>query len=780
MAGTLPWSLLGVVAGVWMPQALGPWLLPLLPMVALLPLRGPPRVAALLALGLLWALLWQGHALSLRPDPSLGEPVPVSGRVVSLPEQSDGRLRFRLAPDAIAGTADRLPRSIRVTVYGELPAIAAGERWRLRLRLRRPRGFMNPVRFDYERWLAANHIDATAYLAGLEAAERLAPARGLPAWRSALSARIAAAAGAGDGSALLRGLVTGDRRGFDDALWEVLRATGTSHLMAISGLHVGLVAGAGHLIGGLLWGWLRLPGPRRLPESVLALLFATVYAGLAGFALPTIRALTMLGVLLGGRLLRLPLAPGRALGLAGAVVLLPDPAAALAPGFWLSFAAVAWILLVLRGRRDPAWRGLLRIQLMLTVGLAPVLALAFGELAPLALPVNLLVLPLFSLVVVPLALGGTLLLAWPPLAGLVLETLAGGLEALVAAGSWLAAVTGGTLALPMGPRWAAAAATLAALLLALPAGFPGRRLVPALALPLLLAGPPPLAPGTAEIAYLEVGQGSAAVIRTRGTTTVVDTGPAWSGGANAATFTLIPYLEGLGVQRIDTLMVTHADADHRGGLPALRARFDIGRVIAGEALPGDVAVSRCHRGQRWERDGVAFDVLGPPAGHAWAGNAASCILAVATDGGRVLFTGDVEGAAESWLAETLAAPVDVLEVPHHGSAGSGGPALLAVTRPRHAVVSAGFRNAYGLPSPETLRRLRCAGARVHDLGRTGAARFRLGPEGVRWLGDERRRRAGWLHEDLRRLRFRGGEQIHYAPADLLGPPQGTGELPCGN
>lgn len=773
--------LLGVVLGVWLPQALWPWLLPLL---SLLPLVAAGRRLApsgWLVLGLLWALVWQAHALALRPPPALDEPVIVTGRVVSLPEQEPGRQRFLLAPDAIAGwQGEGLPRRIRVSAYGEAPTVRAGETWRLPLRLRRPRGFMNPVRFDYERWLAAAHIDATAYLARPDAAERLAPARGFVAWRANVADALAAASGGGTGGAILRGLVAGDRRGFSDALWDTLRATGTSHLMAISGLHIGLVAAAGHWLGGLLWGWLRLPGTRAGTASALALALAVGYAGLAGFALPTVRALIMLAVLLAGRLLRLPLAPGRALGLAAACVLLPDPAAALAPGFWLSFAAVAWILLVMRGRGDGAMLGLWRIQLALGLGLAPVLALTFGELSLLALPVNLLVLPLFSLLVVPGALLGSLLLLWPALAGLVLTPLASALSALASGGAALADAVAGVWQLPAVPLWAAALAVGGALLLVLPRGFPARGLWPALALPLLLAGPAPPAPGSAAITYLEVGQGSAAVVRTRGSVTVVDTGPAWSGGANAAAFTLLPYLQALGVERVDTLLVTHADADHRGGVAGLLERFPVDRVISGEALAAAPQAERCRAGQRWVHDGVRFAILAPPAGQDWEGNAASCVLSVATAGGRALFTGDIEGPAEAWLARRLRRPADLLEVPHHGSAGSSGPALLAAARPRHAVVSAGFHNAYGLPAPATLRRLRCAGVRVHDLGRGGAARFRLDAAGVHWLGDERRRRAGWLHEDLRHGRFRGASQIHYDPGPLSGPPQGTGELSCGN
>jgi len=775
------WTLLlGVVAGVWLPRAAAPWLLVLLPFVALLACRGVLRRLGLLVLGLLWALVWQAAALELRP-PAQDAPVAVSGRIVSLPERDQRRQRFLLAPQAMAGHAGALPRRIRVSAYGPSPRFRAGERWRVVLRLRRPRGFMNPVRFDYERWLASRHIDATAYLAQPDAARRLAPARGLPAWRAALSTAIGEAAAAPTGAAILQGLVTGDRRGFSDRLWETLRATGTSHLMAISGLHVGLVAAAGHLLGGLLWRWLRLPGTRPAVAGGAALLLATGYAGLAGFALPTVRALIMLVVLLAGRLLRQPLAPGRALAVAAAAVLLPDPAAALAPGFWLSFGAVALILLVVRGRRDGALRGLLRIQIGLGIGLAPVLALWFGELSLLALPVNLAVLPLFSLLVVPGALlGALLLLAWPPAGAGLVAVLAAALEALAGAGAALAGATGGTLALPMAAPWVILLAGVAAVLVALPAGMPGRCLVPALAAPLLLAVPPVPAPGSAELTYLEVGQGSAAVIRTRGSVTVVDTGPAWSGGASAAAFTLVPYLEQLGVVRVDTLVITHADADHRGGLAALQARFAIGRVITGEPLALAPGARPCRRGQAWQRDGVRFELLGPPAGAQWSGNRASCVLRVATTGGSALFTGDIEGDAERWLARHLGRPVDLLEAPHHGSAGSSSPALLAAARPRHAVVSAGFRNAYGLPAPETLRRLRCAGAQVHDLGRHGAARFRLDVDGVTWLGDERWQRAGWLHEDMRRVRFRGGEEIHYAPPGLSRPPRGMGELPCGN
>ncbi|WP_148291318.1 DNA internalization-related competence protein ComEC/Rec2 [Spiribacter curvatus] len=779
---TLAALLAGLILAVLSPMWLAPGLLVIATLLPSLALSGGWRLPGWLAVGVIIALVGQASALERRPMIAPDEAVPVTGRVISLPEQSDGRQRFIVRPEAVDGRRQGIPRRIRISLYADEPVVAAGERWRLPLRLRRPRGFMNPVRFDYERWLASEHIDATAYVTDPARARRLEPATGLVHWRARLSRHIQhLSASAGSGSALLRGLITGDRRGFSDRTWAILRASGTSHLMAISGLHIGLVAAFGYGVGRWLWMYGRLPGWRRLSASLVAVLAALSYAAMAGFALPTIRALMMFAVLALAALLGRWVTPWRVLLIAATAVLSIDPAAALGAGFWLSFLAVAIILTALRGRRSGPIIGLWRIQVALLIGLAPLSGLFFGSWSPAGLLVNLLVLPLFSFFIVPVALTAALLsLVLPDVGGPILALLARLLDALMAAGG--AMLDAGVADWPLNPAGAVTivALVLGLILLILPRATPLR----ALALPLIavffLARPDALKPGAATITWLEVGQGNAAVIETRRHTLVIDTGPAWSGGANAAAFSLIPFLEAQGIERIDRLIVTHADRDHRGGVAALDDAVAIDRVDVGEPLKRFPEARRCRAGQHWRVDGVRFDYLWPDDPALRQGNAASCVLRLRSVAGDVLFTGDIDHAIERRIAARIETPVVALEAPHHGSRTASGPVLLAAAAPQRTIISAGYRNAYGMPHTAVIERLRCRNIPIHDTGLQGALRLELvGGRSPRWQAARGPGR-GLLHAYPRRGRFQDGPGIHYDQRPYPGASMESRQPTCGN
>ncbi len=753
----------GLLLAVLLPARLAPGLLLIAPLLPALALDDRRALAGWLAAGVIYGLVWQGWAHSLRPPVDAGDAVTVVGRVVTLPEEDHGRQRFMLHPEAIENEQRGLPRRIRVSIYAPSPRVSAGERWRMQLRLRRPRGFMNPVRFDYEQWLASRHIDATAYLVAPQTAERLAPGTGLIHWRSELSDRIGALSRTtGPGRALLQGLVTGDRRAFTNEIWDVLRATGTSHLMAISGLHIGLMAAFGYGLGGRIWAWLRVPGRRRFTATLAAFSAAGAYAALAGFALPTARALVMFTVLAFAALAGRRVAPFRMLLLAAVILLLLDPASVLAAGFWLSFLAVAVIIMVARGRRLGALSGLWKIQIGLLFGLAPISGLFFGTWSPLGLIANFILLPIFSLVIVPGALLGSALgVFWPWSGETLLSALARLLDGLMAAGIRLHSI--GLTEWPLSPAgvWPLLCMAAALMLLLAPSGTPLRLLALPMAATFFLTDPKGLPSGAVEVTWLEVGQGNSAVIRTANHLLVIDTGPAWSGGGNAAAFTLLPFLADRGIQSIDRLIVTHADRDHRGGLPALAETVDIAAVDAGEPLPAFPDARACHAGMHWQVDGIRFEYLWPEQARSRDGNAASCVLLMDAPGGRVLFTGDIDAAIEQRIAREIEAPVAVIEAPHHGSRTGSSGAFLDAVRPAHAVISAGFRNPYGMPHPETIERLRCRRIRVHDLGRTGALRLRLLPGEAPILRSMRLHYRRLSHESPRLRRFRQGRQIHY-------------------
>ena len=747
IAGTLAF-----IAGVGMVHLLpalpawwSGWLLPGL-LVPVLPRAiGLPLLAALAGFG--WSL-WEAATPPPLPADLSGADVRLVGQVVGLAERDGRRTRFRLRveratqggrPVAVAG-------HVRLNWYGEPPALHPGQRLGLTARLKRPRRFANPGGFDYAAWLYREGITATGWVRSAPVARYEAGSAPVDRIRADLGSRLTASlppATAHPG--LVRALALGDRRGITDAQWSTLLATGTNHLVAISGLHVGLVAG-------LAWGATRRVWPR-LPGAVAALsapraavlaggVAATAYAALAGFAIPTQRALVML--LIAGVLLwwYRPARPAHGLAAAAWLVLLLDPRAVLAPGFWLSFAAVAVILYALDGRlrRGGPVRDALRIQFVVSLGLVPLLVGLFGE-ASLAAPVaNLVMVPLVGLAVVPLVLAGMVLLVSWPSAAAFLFGLADGL--LATAWPMLEALadvpalqfTGAAL-----PAVALVAAALGLGWLAGPRGLPGRPAALVLLLPLLFWQPHRPEAGEVRLTILDVGQGLAAVVRTREHTLIYDTGPHYGGDFEAGGAIIAPYLASRGIQRVDVLVVSHGDRDHAGGAEGLREAVDVARVVAGEA--GELGqVERCPEQGRWSWDGVELALV---AGRG-EGNEASCALRVEAGGTSALFTGDLGRAGERHLLERADwFPVDWLLVPHHGSTTSSSSALLEAARPDRAALSVGYDNRHGHPDAGVMARYRDRGIPVARTDRDGALTYRLGRDGLE--GPQRERRANRRH-----------------------------------
>ncbi len=706
--------LIGLLVPLSVHTATAVWLLPASAALAMLaPCRHPlARVLAAYGLGVIVCGVMVAHAMERRlPDTHSGETFVLTARVISLPRVGPSRQRFVVVPQRLDPSLPRLPRRIRLSWYGDGATVRAGETWRFEARLRRPRGFMNPVRFDYERWLASEHVDATGYV---RSGERLAPANGLAGWRGGIAGHLAARAGHGDGAAVARALLVGDRRGFSEVLWRDLRRVGITHLVAISGLHIGLVAGLAGWAGGL--GWRRLPGavarvPTLVAGSLTGVTAGIVYAALAGFSLPTLRALVMAVVVAVALATRRRPGRTRGLVLAAVSVLVLDPWACLAPGFWLSFTAVTIIVFGWRGGASRL-ANTVRVQWLIGVLLAPVLLLWFGGFSWLGIPVNLIAVPLATVAVPAVFVAAVTDALWPVTDALA--RVSGALDHALAAVSWLAGNAGLVMPGPR-PEWVWPVVGVAAVLCVLPRGFPGRWLaLPLCALGVLAPAPRPAA---LEITFLEVGQGAATVVRTGGRVLVYDTGPSWGGGGSAARFTLIPFLREHGVARVDRLMVSHGDRDHAGGLAALRKALPVADVISGE--PGETGGRPCRAGQHWRWGEVTFRVLAPVRS-GLSGNAASCVLVMRAGRFRVLLTGDLPAAGEKRLLARLERPVDVLQVAHHGSDSSTTPQFLRVARPDVAVISAGHDNAYGLPSPAVIRRLRCVGARVVSLAQWGA------------------------------------------------------------
>ena len=716
------------------------------------------------AFGLSWAHVQVCEVLC-EPFPAslVGNTLVAEGRVASLPEQRDESVRFLFSIDRL--TLDGEPQAYRglarLSWYRQPPQLRAGERWRLALRLKPPHGFVNPGGFDYERWLFQQGISVTGHVRADDANALLAAGPGaywLTRWRQHLRDRLDAAfVDDSPARALVQALVLGDRGGLTPVQWEVFSRTGTSHLIAISGLHVGLVAGFVFVLARWLWArsaplarWLAAPRA----AAIGALMAATGYAGLAGFAISTQRALVMLVVvmvaLMAGRTLR----PVSALMLALVAVLLLDPASVLAYGFWLSFGAVAMLLYAL-GRRLSAPVVVLRwgqAQWAVALGLLPMLLMFFGRASLVAPLINLVAVPLFGIILpaVLLAAALTLLSGWHSPLGLMGWLL----DQCYALLAQVAALPVASMNLGGRPDWVWVVAFGGVLLLLAPRGLPTRWLGLILLLPLALMRPPAPAFGAAQFALLDVGQGLSAVVRTRSHTLVYDLGPRYPSGFETGSAVVAPYLREAGVRRVDRLVASHADQDHVGGLHGLLGAVAVTEIVSGEPeeLPGDLDamdVFACRRDQHWRWDGVDFELLHPDR-DGYEGNDASCLLRVSTQAVSVLLPGDLERSVERMLVAELGARLrsDILVAGHHGSATSTSSEFLSAVDPAWVLYSSGYANRWGFPVAEVRDRVQSLGVFSANTATDGAISFLL-PAGSPLSTPTRQRhvdRGLWRHQ----------------------------------
>ncbi len=713
------------------------WLLPvLLPLLAIRYQSG--RIVLSLVIGFLWALLIGQQRLGNRlPATWEGQDLWVEGRIASLPHQGDRSLRFDLASETVTvpgSPPQSWPRRLRLSWYGNVPPLQVGDRWGLAVHLKLPHATLNPGGSDYEKWLFQEGIAALGNVVRYPEPQLMAsdqpwltsPLLAVHRLRQVLADELATVLPNSPQLGLIQGLAIGETGTINPSQWNVLNRTGTIHLLAISGSHIALVAGLVFFIVRFLWartgrGPLWIPVPRMAAGA--ALIAAGGYTALAGFPIPAQRALIMVGVAMIGILAGRALRPGRALSLALLTVLLYDPLAVNAAGFWLSFGAVAAMLYGMAWRTRPLRWEWGRLQWLVTIGLLPLLLAIFQRVALYSPLANLVAIPWLELGTVPIVLLGTALLPWAP--ALAHWPLALADELL--AGLWwflteVATLPGGLWNPPPPPAWSVAASLVGVLLVLAPRGLPGRWLG-WLGLATLASGTVtrPLL-GEAWLTVLDVGQGLATVIRTHRHTLVYDTGPRYGPDQDAGSRVVVPFLRWAGINKVDTVVVSHADMDHAGGQDSLKTALPVERWLGSGGEP-------CIRGDHWEWDGISFQLLHPAPESYFHGNNGSCVLRVEWPGGALLLPGDLAKAGEMNLLANLPQqlPATVLIAPHHGSAGSSTPRFAAAVHPQWVIYSTGYRNRFGFPRSEVVTRYRSLGARDRDTAKEGALTLRLGP-----------------------------------------------------
>lgn len=696
-------------------------------------------------LGFGWAALLAKIRLSDElPAEWQQKSIVVQGVVAALPERNERGERFRFDVERVLTPQARVPEHISLSWYETADESVwpqarfhAGERWQFTVRLKRPHGTYNPHGFDFEAWALAENVRATGSIKAKSGYKRRQgfvwrPAYVIEAARERLGGRIDKALAGKPYAGVIRALVIGDDQAIAAQDWQVYTRTGTNHLMSISGLHITMLAGLAFAVTAFFWR--RFPRlvmrmPTRKAATTAGLLIALLYAMLAGWSVPTQRTVYMLATFALALLYGRGVSIARALALAVLVVTVLDPWAVIAPGFWLSFSAVALLAYVSKGTLKAAswWREAVRGQWAISIGLLPLLVALFGQASLVSPIANAFAIPVISLFVVPMSILGAIL----PFDA-VLQVAHGILAICMQALAWLSALPVATWQQAAAPGWAMLLAACGVIWLLLPHGFPQRWPGLLLLLPMLLVKPPQPRQGEMFVTVLDVGQGLSVLLQTAHHALLYDAGPRFNAQSDAGARVVIPYLRGRGVARLDGLVLSHNDMDHIGGAEAVLAQVPVDWLLDSFGFATVAAhpkQMRCVAGQQWRWDGVRFEVLAPASQSdqdtELSDNNRSCVVKVSSAYGSVLLPGDIEKEAEQALLEANQDGLssDVLIVPHHGSKTSSMPDFIAAVQPKRAVMTMGYLNRFRHPRTEIVVRYQEHGASIHRSDYYGALEF---------------------------------------------------------
>ena len=662
-------------------------------------------------MGLLWACCFAGIRLADRlPEHLEGQHIQVEGRVLGLPQYDERRVRFDFAVSK-STIETSLPDKIRLSWYFPKQQIKAGQYWQFTVKLKQPHSRFNPGGFDYEKWLFMQNIGATGYVRNKPPPRLIATdssCKNLDCLRQLIADKLDVLIGHAENSGVINALTIGERHDISQKQWDIFRKTGTVHLVAISGLHIGLVAGLAFLLALKTSIRLTIISPQ-LIAAIFAIIIATFYAALAGFSLPTQRALLMLIIAMAAISWQRHIKPVNTLALTMFTVLIFDPLAVLSAGFWLSFLAVTLIVYSLAGRLGKAgyWQTAIKINWVTAIGLAPLLVFYFQQVSIVSPVANLLAVPVISLLVVPLCLTAVLLMFFiPTVAEQIFAIVDNILQALWAVLAEIAQLPYASVNTTLVPFYAIPLALLGLFILLSPRGIPGRWLGLVMLLPLIFVDETRPEQGEVTMTLLDVGQGLSAVIETSNHVLVFDTGAKYSDQYDMGNAVVIPFLNSKGIKVVDILLISHGDNDHIGGAESVIKQSRVEKILT--SVPDALAnyfPAQCQAGQSWDWDHVKFEILWPIQ-NSFSENNNSCVLKVSSKQGSFLLTGDIEAEAENGLIKKYAQQLeaDVLIAPHHGSKTSSTASFLKWVNPAIVLIPSGYRNRFSFPHLEVLKR----------------------------------------------------------------------------
>lgn len=735
----------------WLPAALSPALLLPRETGSQRAVRAGAAAVFACALGFFYAdFVAQQRLQDTLPAEWQGRDIEITGVVAELPRRHERGWSFAFDVETVRTPGANVPQHVLLSTYEnqrEAPLdVRAGERWRFTVRLKRPHGTSNPYGFDFEAWMLERDLRASGYVRGGSANRKLDERVSSPAYlieraREDVRRHFHEILGDAPCAGVLIALAIGDQGSIPAEQWQVFTRTGVNHLMSISGLHITMLASFAFALIYALWRrsvWLASRLPARKAAVAAGFPVALAYALLSGFSVPAQRTVCMLAVVAVALWSSRHVAASQVFAAALFAVLLADPWAVLAPGFWLSFGAVALIFYVTAHRLErPRWLAEYgRIQWAMAVGLVPPLLALFQQVSLVAPVANAFAIPLVSFAVVPLALLGIL-----PFCGGLLTLSHAIMAGCLAALEWLNRLPDAAWTQHAPPAWGVAAGMAGSLWLLLPRGFPARWLGGLLLLPMFLVLPEPPPEGALRLTVFDVGQGLAVSVQTHAHTLLYDTGPYFSAEADSGSRILVPGLRAQGIAQIDGLVLSHDDSDHTGGALSVMQDMPVGWVLS--SLPDDSPIlrqarnpSRCSDGQHWEWDGVRFEILHPS--RASYGNARlrdnerGCVLRISAGRQSVLLAADIEKDSERRLLRLHAdkLPATLLIVPHHGSRTSSTQPFVDAVHPAYAVFAVGYRNRFGHPREDVVARYRRIGSELFRSDEDGAIRVEMDAENL--------------------------------------------------
>jgi len=715
--------------------------------------------AILVTLGGIWGTLYGQSTLNrVLPETLIKQDVWVEGTVQDLPRRQSRALRFKFNIDSLEHGSQTHVFSGEVLLnwYKPFPKLKAGQRWRLKLRLKPASGSLNPGGFNYAQWLFSQGIRATGYVREPQNAVLLEgenPVHHFDQLRGQVQQFINAR-GLEHGG-LLNALAVGVRTGISEQQWQVFRDTGTAHLIAISGLHIGMVAAIAYMLGKWLWRnslLVRTQYPAQKVARIFAVLGAVIYAALAGFSLPTLRALLMLLAYFSLQFLRRNPGSLFSLGFVLLVVLVFNALAPLGAGLWLSFSAVGAIALVVRGEPlsdgrmgsdDPSsvyagkvkhwFRQWWRVQWAVFIGLLPLSLFFFQQVSLVGLLANFIAIPVIASLVVPLVLLALfcLFVGLQALSAQLLmlaDTLLGWLWPLL---EWLSGLPFAIWVSPAPAIWVVMLCAAGTMIM-LRVGSGKIRFLGALCfLPLLISPRALLEEGAFRLHVLDVGQGLAVVVETQQHAVLYDAGIKYPSGFDAGSAIVVPFLRQQGITGLDGVVASHDNLDHVGGMGSVLRNHPQARRYSSAGFYD--RSEPCIAGVKWQWDGVRFSFVYPEPGNSGTDNNDSCVLKIESRFGSALLTGDIEREAEKRLIER--APVslrgiDVLVVPHHGSKTSSTEGFIRLLNPTLAIVSAGYLNRFKHPHANILKRYAAHDIRVLNTASSGWIKLEFDQQGV--------------------------------------------------